>query len=302
MGGPEVVEGLGWVAGMRRETLGDGPGIRRPLVEDSSLDVVEITCCDDRRSFRPPILVSGPGAGVTRMLLVRSGGFLARINGRAEFTDPVTGFVLRQGDEVAFAHPAHTRDISTMLDLGRDVYGDLLPPAQNPVVPVTAALDLAHRRLVSACRAGIDRFEVAERVHHLLATVPAPHALARTGRRGATVQAHRRLVDHARAVLIDGPLTVSLEELGRQVGCSPFHLSRVFHQVTGQTLNHYRNQLRVRAVAEDLADGHSSLRTLASTYGFADQAHLTRVFRQHIGQVPSAVRTMLRPASPGERI
>ncbi len=251
-------------------------------------------------------MVSGPDAGVMRMLLVRSGGFLARVNGREEFTDPVTGFVLHQGDDVAFAHPAHTRDVSTMLDLGQDVYGDvcgdLLPPARNPVVPVTAALDLAHRRLVSACRAGIDRFEVAERVHHLLTTVSTPRTPARTGRRPATVQAHRRLVDHTRAVLIDGPLTASLEELGRRVGCSPFHLSRVFHQVTGQTLNHYRNQLRVRAVAEDLADGHSSLRTLATTYGFADQAHMTRVFRQHTGQVPSAVRAMLRPPGPGERI
>jgi len=299
MGGAEAIEGLGRSAAMRRETLGDEPGFRRPLAEGSSLDIVEIICCDDRRSFRPPVLVSGPGAGVVRMLLVRSGGFLARVNGRAEFTDPVTGFVLRQGDEVAFAHPAHTRDISTMFDLGQDVYGDVLPRAQSPVVPVTAALDLAHRRLVCACRAGIDRFEVAERVHHLLATVPTPHTPARPGRRAATVQAHRRLADHAQAVLIDGPLTVSLEELGRQVGCSPFHLSRVFHQVTGQTLNHYRNQLRVRAVAEDLADGHSSLRTLAATYGFADQAHLTRVFRQHTGQVPSAVRAMLRPAGPG---
>ncbi len=247
-------------------------------------------------------MVSGPEAGVTRMLLVRSGGFLARVNGREEFTDPVTGFVLRQGDEVAFAHPAHTRDISTMLDLGQDIYGDLLPPTQHPAVPVTAALDLAHRRLVAACRAGTDRFEVAERVHHLLTTVPTAHTPARNGRRAATVQAHRRLVHHTRAVLIDGPLTVSLAELGRQVGCSPFHLSRVFHQVTGQTLNHYRNQLRIRAVAEDLADGHSSLRTLATTYGFADQAHLTRVFRQHTGQVPSAVRAMLRPAGPGTRI
>ncbi|MFE3199182.1 helix-turn-helix transcriptional regulator [Embleya sp. NPDC059237] len=301
MGDAEVIEGPGRVAAMCRETLEGGPGIRRPLAEDSSLDIVEITCCDDRRSFRPPILVSEPEAGVTRMLLVRSGGFLARVNGREEFTDPVTGFVLRQGDDVAFAHPAHTRDISTMLDLGQDVYGDLLPPpARDPVVPVTAALDLAHRRLVSACRAGIDRFEVAERVHHLLTTAPTPHTPARTGRRAATVQAHRRLVEHTRAVLIDGPLTVSLEELGRQVGCSPFHLSRVFHRVTGQTLNHYRNRLRVRAVAEDLADGHSSLRTLAATYGFADQAHLTRVFRQHTGQVPSAVRAMLRPAGPGE--
>ncbi|WP_126639775.1 helix-turn-helix transcriptional regulator [Embleya hyalina] len=300
MGDTEVVEGPGRVAAMCRETLGDEPGIRRPLAEGSSLDIVEITCCDDQRSFRPPIFVSEPEAGVTRMLLVRSGGFLARVNGREEFTDPVAGFVLRQGDEVAVAHPAHTRDISTMLDLGRDVYGDLLlPPARDPVVPVTAALDLAHRRLVSACRAGIDRFEVAERVHHLLTTAAAPRTPARTGRRAATVRAHRRLVAHTRAVLIDGPLTASLEELGRHVGCSPFHLSRVFHQVTGQTLNHYRNQLRVRAVAEDLADGHSSLRTLATTYGFADQAHLTRVFRQHTGLVPSAVRAMLRPAGPG---
>ena len=33
---------------------------------------------------------------------------------------------------------------------------------------------------------------------------------------------------------------------------------------------------------------------LAAKYGFADQAHLTRVFRRHAGELPKVVRAALR--------
>src|SRR5690349_1126967 len=55
VGGAEAIEGPGRMAAMCREALGDGPGFRRPLAVDSFLEIVEITCCDDRRSFRPPV-------------------------------------------------------------------------------------------------------------------------------------------------------------------------------------------------------------------------------------------------------
>jgi AraC-like DNA-binding protein len=51
--------------------------------------------------------------------------------------------------------------------------------------------------------------------------------------------------------------------------------------------------LRVRAVLSDLQDGAANLRALAAEYGFADQAHLTRVVRRQLGRSPSEVRRLV---------
>ncbi|MEV5572292.1 helix-turn-helix domain-containing protein [Spirillospora sp. NPDC052269] len=56
----------------------------------------------------------------------------------------------------------------------------------------------------------------------------------------------------------------------------------------------YRNDLRVRAVLEDLARGRGGqLAELAAEYGFTDHAHLTRTFRHHLGECPSTLRERL---------
>jgi AraC-like DNA-binding protein len=111
--------------------------------------------------------------------------------------------------------------------------------------------------------------------------------------RAETIHAHRRLVDQAREALVRGRLAVGLEDLADAVGCSPHHLSRVFRRVTGEPLTAYRNRLRVRAVLSDLQDGASSLRVLAAEYGFADQAHLTRVVRRQLGRTPTELRRLV---------
>jgi transcriptional regulator GlxA family with amidase domain len=99
--------------------------------------------------------------------------------------------------------------------------------------------------------------------------------------------------------LAAGYLTAGLEDLARLVACSPQHLSRVFRRVTGRSLTFYRNELRVRAVLGRLEVGDQGLRTLAAEYGFADQAHLTRVVRRHLRTTPAALRELL--AGPGAR-
>ncbi|MGC0418204.1 helix-turn-helix domain-containing protein [Embleya sp. AB8] len=276
----------------------DDPMIRKPLMESAAVSVSELVCHEDQRTFRPGIPHVVPEVPVLLVLLVRSGGFLLRANGRAEFLDPTMGFVLHRGDDVAVSHPAHTHDVDTLLEIRRDVHDDAPDPVEPAGVPITAELDLAHRGLLAACRAGVDRFEVSERVHDLLAGLTGPAGRpdpASTGRRATTVLAHRTLVDRARAVLIDGPPAMGLEELSHQAGCSPAHLSRVFRLVTGETLTGYRNRLRVRAVADEITDGQP-LRTLAAKYGFADQAHMTRVFRRYAGEVPTTVRDLVRAA------
>ncbi|MEU8580263.1 helix-turn-helix domain-containing protein [Streptomyces abikoensis] len=284
-----------------RDELGDDPVVRNRLAEGATVRMTEIVCFEDQRSFRPTVSATVRDTPQLTVLLVRAGGFLLRKNGHEEFIDPTTCFVLRQGDETSVSHPVHASEVSTLLEISWDLYDDALPLGVSPGVPVTADLDLSHRSLISVCRVGVDQFEVSERVQDLLAKMSGQLGPVSTGRRAPTVVAHRRLVNEVRAILNDGPLTKSLEELSHRAACSPTHLSRVFRLVTGQTLTSYRNQLRVRGVIEELVAGQS-LRVLAAKYGFTDQAHMTRVFRQHAGEVPTAVRAMLQPTvEPRER-
>jgi AraC-like DNA-binding protein len=146
--------------------------------------------------------------------------------------------------------------------------------------------------LVAACRRGTDHGEVDERVHALLAMLSSEDSdVAPSNRATATV--HRRLVSEACEALSQGGLTMGLAELAQRLSCSPHHLSRVFRRVTGHTVTFYRNELRVRAVLEDVTAGATNLRTLAARYGFADQAHLARVVRRHRHHSPSGLARIL---------
>ena len=107
--------------------------------------------------------------------------------------------------------------------------------------------------------------------------------------------AHRRLVAAACQAVAEPGFATGLDELASQLNCSPHHLSRVFHRVTGHPLTFYRNQLRVRAVLEDVQQGATNLRLLAGEYGFGDQAHMARVVRRHLGHTPSDMARVLRP-------
>jgi AraC-like DNA-binding protein len=164
------------------------------------------------------------------------------------------------------------------------------PPAARLVTSPT--FDLEHRLLVAACRRGSDHGELDERVHALLAMLSGP-LWPGAPAKPATTTSHRRLVSEAREALSQGGLTLGLTELARRLCCSPHHLSRVFRRVTGHTVTFYRNELRVRAVLEDVAAGAANLRTLAAQYGFADQAHLGRVVRRHRHQTPGALARIL---------
>jgi AraC-like DNA-binding protein len=142
---------------------------------------------------------------------------------------------------------------------------------------------------VATCRRGFDALAVAEQLHALLDRLAPRPATARP----ATAVVHRRLVEEARAVLTDSGYAAGLTEIAVRINCSPHHLSRIFRSVTGETLTGYRNRMRIRAVLTDLDEGENCLRTLAARYGFADQSHLTRVVRRHLGQSPSEVRRLL---------
>ncbi|MBB6098681.1 AraC-like DNA-binding protein [Deinobacterium chartae] len=79
---------------------------------------------------------------------------------------------------------------------------------------------------------------------------------------------------------------VTLEELARAAGLSPFHLSRRFHLEVGLPPHAYQTLLRVRQASRLLRAGLAPAQ-VALEVGFADQSHLTRVFRRHHGVTPA---------------
>ncbi|NIY93869.1 AraC family transcriptional regulator [Vibrio diazotrophicus] len=78
---------------------------------------------------------------------------------------------------------------------------------------------------------------------------------------------------------------VSLEELAKLAGISPFHLVRAFQKQFGFPPHAYQIQARLRYARRLLKAGHSISDT-AHECGFHDQSHLHRHFKKAMGITP----------------
>jgi AraC family transcriptional regulator len=83
---------------------------------------------------------------------------------------------------------------------------------------------------------------------------------------------------------------VGLAELAQQVGVHPVYFSRAFRAHMGCTLGTYLRKLRVDRAADMLASSEISIANIALEVGFADQSHLSNVFRRLRGITPSRYR------------
>jgi AraC-like DNA-binding protein len=78
----------------------------------------------------------------------------------------------------------------------------------------------------------------------------------------------------------------SLEELGRAVACSPFHLSRTFSGTTGMTIPQYIRQLRMERAAELLRSGRFNVSEAALEVGYSSLSHFSQAFHDTFGCCP----------------
>lgn len=248
--------------------------------------VSAVDCHDDHRGWS-----AEPPRADVRLVLVRSGGFRRRVRGVSVDLDRTVGYVGLPGEEEQFAHPAGgdvCTSISLTASLWRAVAGDA-PRLHGSSLYVDGRLDLAHRRLLAASH---DPSEgviglVGEVVRQVVAT-PTPSGAA----------GDQALVARAREVIAaDHPAATGLIPLAGLLGVSPYRLSRVFPRELGVSLTRYRNRVRVAAALDRLEGGETSLAALAADLGFADQAHLSRTVREHLGYTPTAVRNLLRAAA-----
>lgn len=82
---------------------------------------------------------------------------------------------------------------------------------------------------------------------------------------------------------------VTLDELAGAAGITRFQLLRAFKRTFGLTPHAYQQQARVRT-AQAMVMRRASLADVAIATGFADQAHLTRVYKSIMGATPGQYR------------
>lgn len=110
----------------------------------------------------------------------------------------------------------------------------------------------------------------APRLHAGLSTAQLEHVLAHVEDR------------------LSAPLT--LAELAAVAHVSPFHFARLFRASTGRSPHEYVVERRVARARELLLGTTLPLAEVATRCGFADQSHLTRSTRRHLGGTPAALR------------
>jgi AraC-like DNA-binding protein len=160
----------------------------------------------------------------------------------------------------------------------------------RPVAKLLPRPYLVVRAVARALAEGADGLAVEERLLALgHATVAGAFGLQErvARRRGRTPP----VVEDAKAVLTARfTERVTLDELGRLVNVSPFHLARSFRRHTGYTLHEYRTHLRLRAALERMEAGDEDLAVVAKAVGFSSHSHLTASFRRAFGVPPSRIR------------
>ena len=79
----------------------------------------------------------------------------------------------------------------------------------------------------------------------------------------------------------------TLEEIGREVGCSPFYLSRTFSREIGMTIPQYLRKLRMERAAELLKSGKYNVTEVALEVGYSSLSHFSQAFCQTMGCCPA---------------
>ncbi|WP_232830375.1 AraC family transcriptional regulator [Oceanicella sp. SM1341] len=163
----------------------------------------------------------------------------------------------------ALGRAVEVQDIGSLAAVGTALRAEITAPTRHPAFAEMLALTL----VTGLC--DIAEGSVAEE--------------ARSG--GLTPVQMRRLWEMFR----ENPgLRLSNSALAERVGLSPGWFAQAFKKTTGKSPLQWQQERRIAMVKERLLAGEAAIADVAMQFGFADQAHLTRVFRRHEGTTPAA--------------
>lgn len=81
----------------------------------------------------------------------------------------------------------------------------------------------------------------------------------------------------------------SLTDISQEVFSSPYHMCRVFKQVTGMGIHSFKNTIRLNKIYSEIQKGEQDISTLAHKYGYSSHSHLSYNFKKHFNIRPSSL-------------
>lgn len=246
----------------------------------------------------------------SRISLVRSGAFARVINGSLHLADSTQVLFVNRGDVHRFLHPIHGGDSCTVLEPSPATLSELHWhfAARAPRFPIhqgcsSHSLARAHDALLHLVAArdhgdlGIEEaaLDLCGRLFVLAFHRRSPY---RTGRRRTTERRQRQLAYDVGLILnLEFRRPPGLNDLADRVGCSAFHLSRVFRAQVGVSLRGYVGQQKAWEGARRIVQGDTDFASLALDLGYCDQSHFTNAFTKFWGMTPSGFRRRWRAAN-----
>jgi AraC-like DNA-binding protein len=112
----------------------------------------------------------------------------------------------------------------------------------------------------------------------------------RTATTAATPAAIARITESVRSIADDSGSHLTLVQLAREAGLSPFHFLRMFERVTGTTPHQYMLRTRLRKAAIRLVTETTKIVDVALECGFSDISNFNRAFRGEFGTTPTSYR------------
>ena len=177
-------------------------------------------------------------------------------------------------------------------DLDAGVRRAVFPEKNRSVVSVPRTMTTEQRNVVGsllqppvpkAAQALWYQSKAIELMAHFLFTPKDPELFCMRQKRVARDRVERTKELLARD-LADPP---TLEALGQEVGCSPFHLSRIFSREVGLTIPQFLRNLRMERAAELLRTGRYNVTEAATEVGYASLSHFSKAFCETIGCCPA---------------
>ncbi|HEV2905625.1 MAG TPA: helix-turn-helix domain-containing protein [Pyrinomonadaceae bacterium] len=95
---------------------------------------------------------------------------------------------------------------------------------------------------------------------------------------------------------------LSVATIAKTVDVHPVHLSRTFRKRYGSSIGDYVRSLRIEKARSLLSSTALPLAEIATTTGFYDQAHLSRVFKRRLRMTPAQYRRAFRPGNRPQEI
>lgn len=122
----------------------------------------------------------------------------------------------------------------------------------------------------------------------------ASAAMSKDNDENPIVQKARQYID---SHLKDLP---SLEGLADILGVSPFYLSKLFKEQTGETYINYVTSARLEKAKRLLSDGALIIKEISADVGYNDQNYFSKLFRQKYGETPSEYRQKMLGSGDNE--